>query len=262
MTDCRSALCSEPSGPSTSGPPPAPNAIPPNTSKSRLCSTQSRRSRRRHPGSRECWGALPDHHESIGLRIGKRTNQRGVGQREHRAVGADAERECERGDRRKGRGAFQLSQRKRHIRLAFVEPLREAHLAISLSAKVDTRAFELPDIANPRQDDVARGLRVEAALHELAGPQLDMQGEFLIHFLIERDTPEPRTKGVSSSILTYGWPPSDGISVGRSSVGSRPPRSIRSCRHCASRIFETPAANCRHAAVSAASCARPCRVRR
>ena len=90
--------------------------------------------------------------------------------------------------------AFQLSQRKRHIRLAFVEPLREAHLAISLSAKVDTRAFELPEVANPRQDDVARDLRVEAALDELARPQLDMQGEFLVHFLIEGHSPEPRTK--------------------------------------------------------------------
>ena len=72
---------------------------------------------------------------------------------------------------------------------AFVEPLRDAHLTVSLSAQVHARAFEVSEITNARQDDVARRLRVEAALDELARAQLDMQGELLVHFLIERNSP-------------------------------------------------------------------------
>ena len=127
----------------------------------------------------------------------------------------------------------QLPDRKPDIVPAFLEPLRQAHLTISLSAQVHARAFEVSEVTNARQDDVARRLRVQAALDELARAQLDMEGELLVHFLIERHAPEPGTK-----------------------------RAISSSRHCANRIRDTPAANCRHAAVSASSCARPCRVRR
>ena len=63
---------------------------------------------------------------------------------------------------------FQLPKRKGHVRLAFIEPLRHAHLAISLSAQVYTGACELPHITDTGEDDVACRPRVETALDELA----------------------------------------------------------------------------------------------
>ena len=78
--------------------------------------------------------------------------------------------------------------------LKFFEPLCQAHLTISLSAKVLTGPFELPEIADPRQDDLARDRRIHPALDELAGAHLDVEGELFVDFLIERDAPEPRTE--------------------------------------------------------------------
>jgi uncharacterized membrane protein len=52
----------------------------------------------------------------------------------------------------------------------------------------------VPEVTNARQDDVARRPRVEATLDELARAQLDMQGELLVHFLIEWYAPEPRSE--------------------------------------------------------------------
>jgi hypothetical protein len=63
----------------------------------------------------------------------------------------------------------------------------------------------------------------------LASAHLDVQGELFIDLLLDRNAPQPRAK-----------------------------RTL----HLASRILETPAVNSRQASVSAASCARPCRVRR
>ncbi len=42
VTNCRSTLCSEPSGASSNGPPPMPMLIPPSVSKVRFCSSRSR----------------------------------------------------------------------------------------------------------------------------------------------------------------------------------------------------------------------------
>jgi hypothetical protein len=67
--------------------------------------------------------------------------------------------------------------------------LRQTHLAISLSAKVYTRAFEMSEVTDARQHDVARCLWVEAALDELARAQLDVKSKLFVHLLIEWDTP-------------------------------------------------------------------------
>ena len=40
---------------------------------------------------------------------------------------------------------------------------------------------------------LARRLRVEAALDQLARAQLDMESELFVDLLIERHTPQPRT---------------------------------------------------------------------
>ena len=52
----------------------------------------------------------------------------------------------------------------------------------------------MSQIADPRQHDVACGLRVEAVLNELARAKLDVEGELFVHFLIEWHPPEPRSK--------------------------------------------------------------------
>ena len=87
-----------------------------------------------------------------------------------------------------------LPERVRHIVSELLEPLCQSHLSISLSAKVLAGPFELPEIADPRQHDLARGLRVHAALDQLARAHLDVEGELLVDLLIERHTPQPRTE--------------------------------------------------------------------
>ena len=71
------------------------------------------------------------------------------------------------------------------------EPLCQSHLPISLSAKVLARPFELSEVADARQHDLARDLRVHAALDQFARAHLDVEGELFIDFLVERDPPEP-----------------------------------------------------------------------
>ena len=87
---------------------------------------------------------------------------------------------------------LQLSQCNGHVVSEVFEPLCQPHLTISLSAKVLAGPLELAEIADPRQDDLARDLRVHPALDELARAHLDMKGEFFVDFLIERHAPQPR----------------------------------------------------------------------
>ena len=44
----------------------------------------------------------------------------------------------------------QLPHREHHVVAELLEPLRETHLTISLSAKVDARSFEAREVAEPR----------------------------------------------------------------------------------------------------------------
>src|SRR6185436_14240641 len=117
----------------------------------------------------------------------------------------------------------------RHIVAKVFDPLREPHFTISLSAKVGARAFQVPKVTQTTDGQIASAFRVHAAGNELARPHLDVEGDFLVDFLFDRHTPEPRAKGLL---------------------------------HRASRIFETPIEKRRHISVSAASCSRPVSVRR
>jgi hypothetical protein len=65
---------------------------------------------RRHAGVGRALAALPDHDQPIGGRERQRAQQRGVDQREDRAVGADAERERHGGDERERGRSPQLPE--------------------------------------------------------------------------------------------------------------------------------------------------------
>ena len=123
----------------------------------------------------------------------------------------------------------QLPEREFQIVPELLEPEGDAHFTISLSAKVGHRAFEARDVAQSTERQLAGGLRIHAALDELARPHLDVQRELFVDLLIDRDAPQPRTKGAL---------------------------------HVESRTFETPAENRRQVAISAASCSRPASVSR
>ena len=89
---------------------------------------------------------------------------------------------------------LQLADREFQIVAELVEPLREAHVPISLSAKGRHRAFEARDIAEPAERQLACGRRIHAALDELARAHLDVQGELFVDLLLERHAPQPRTQ--------------------------------------------------------------------
>jgi hypothetical protein len=135
---------------------------------------------RRHGHPKRSWASvlsvsLPDHHQAIGVGEREVAQQRGVGEGEHRAVGADTKRQRQRRDEGEAGRRFQLPEGKAHIVSPRLDPLGHTHLTFSLSAKVDARAFQLSEVADPRQDDVARRLRIEAALDELTRAHLDVQ---------------------------------------------------------------------------------------
>lgn len=70
---------------------------------------------RRNPAVLLFLAALPHHHETIGVRQRQRPQQHGVHEREHGAVGADAERQRDRGHQRERGRRSQLPDRERHI---------------------------------------------------------------------------------------------------------------------------------------------------
>src|SRR6185436_16036987 len=131
----------------------------------------------------------------------QRPQQRGIREREDGAVDADAECQRDRGHEGESRRRNQLPDGEPDVVAELLDESRQSHLAFSLSAQVHARAFELSEVANARQDDVARPFWIEAALDELARAQLDVQRELFIDLLVERDTPQPRTKGSLHSAL-------------------------------------------------------------
>ena len=84
---------------------------------------------------------------------------------------------------------LQLPQRNGDVVSEVFEPLCQSHLAISLSAKVFARAFELSEVADARQHDLARDLRIHAALDQFARAHLDVEGELFVHFLVDAHAP-------------------------------------------------------------------------
>ena len=135
-----------------------------------------------------------DHHETIGLGERERPQQRRVGEREEGAVGADAERQRDRRDDREARRPSQLPDRKPDIVSKFVEPLDEAHLTISLSAKIDASPFQPLDVAEAAGGHLASGLGVHPAGNQIARVHLEMEDDLLVHLLLERHGPQPRTQ--------------------------------------------------------------------
>ena len=89
---------------------------------------------------------------------------------------------------------FSWRMREFQIAAELVEPLREAHVAVSPSAKCRHRLFEARDIAEPAERQLARGRRIHAALDELARAHLDVQGELFVDLALERHAPQPRTQ--------------------------------------------------------------------
>jgi hypothetical protein len=77
---------------------------------------------------------LVDEHQAVAVRIRQRTQQHCVGQREDRAIGADAQRQRQRGYRREARRRAHLAQRAGDVLPQFVEESGQLHLTISLSA--------------------------------------------------------------------------------------------------------------------------------
>ena len=130
---------------------------------------------------------------------------------------------------REGRRALHLAKRKPHVVAQFFEPQGETHLTISLSAQAGHLLFEACHIAEALDRLFASRVRIHSAIDELAGTHLDVQRELLVDFLIDRDPPEPRTKGAL---------------------------------HVENSTFETPAEKRRHVAISASSCVRPVSVSR
>src|SRR5262249_3765121 len=114
-----------------------------------------------------------------------------------------------------------LADRELHVVAELVEPLGHAHFTISLSSNIGHGLFQPRDVAETPDGKLAGGAGIQTARDELPRPHLDVQPELLLDLLIDRDAPEPRTRGTL---------------------------------HLENRTFETPAENRRHVAVSAASC--------
>ena len=114
-----------------------------------------------------------------------------------------------------------MPKRKLDVVAQFVQPHGDAHFTVSLSSNVGHGSFEVGDVAETTQSELAGGCGIHTAGDQLTGPHLDMQGKLLVDFLIDRHTPEPRTQ-----------------------------RTL----HLENRTFDTPAENRRHVAVSAANC--------
>jgi hypothetical protein len=130
----------------------------------------------------------------VGRGEGERPQEGRIGEREDRAVGADTECQSHHRDDRKRRCCLQLAHGKLHVVSGLFEPLRELHLTLSLSAKVDACAFEAPDITQPADSHLAGNPRIGSTLDQFACAHLDMEGELLVDFLIDRHAPEPRPK--------------------------------------------------------------------
>ena len=87
--------------------------------------------------------------------------------------------------------ASHLPKRRRDIGTQLLDELSQAHLSISLSAKVHAGPLEPADVTKPREHHLARNPRIHSSIDELSSTHLDMEGDLLIHFLGDVDTPKP-----------------------------------------------------------------------
>jgi len=129
--------------------------------------------------------------EPFGVAIWQRPKQGRIGQCVHRAVGADAECQGQRGDEGKPGRGFELPDRELDVAAGFLEPLCQPHLAISLSADIDARVFQGPQVSGAPDGRIASRLRIHPARNQLARAQFDMKGDLLVDLLVKRHAPEP-----------------------------------------------------------------------
>ena len=146
---------------------------------------------RRHPAPRGSLLLFPQHDQPIGRRKRQRPQQRRVHQREDGAVGSNPE--GQRDDRHggKARRAPELSQSKLHVIPELVEPLHQPHVAIPFSAEVHTGPFEVRQIAKPFGRLPSCGRGVDAAIDQLARAHFEVEGQFLVHLLVNGNSPQP-----------------------------------------------------------------------
>ena len=81
-----------------------------------------------------------------------------------------------------------------HVVREFLDPLHHTHLPIPPASEIDAGALETGDITEPRQGLAAGFRRVEAGVDELAGPHLEVEGEFVVDLLVDGHPPEPRAQ--------------------------------------------------------------------
>ena len=138
----------------------------------------------RRRGDERVWSAaLPEHHEAVGgVGERQRAQECRVCQREDRAVGADAERQRQYRHHREAGRAPELPQREPDVGPALLEPRRQSHLAIPPSRNLHARPSDALDVS--RIDGLA-----------LAAAHLQVERQFLLHFLVDGHTPQPRPQG-------------------------------------------------------------------
>ena len=132
--------------------------------------------------------------EAIGILKRKRAEQGGVGQREHRAVGPDAQGERHSRRHREARPGSQLADCVTNIRPKFIEALSQSHLTIPLSTEVHTSSFQSVHVAEPCHRQRASDALIHTSLDQFACAHLHVESDLLINFPIERHTPQPRPK--------------------------------------------------------------------
>ena len=98
------------------------------------------------------------------------------------AVGADAERQGQHRHRREAGRAPQLPQREPDVGPPFLEPCRQSHLTIPPSRNLHAGPPDALDVG--RIDRLA-----------LAAAHLEVEGQLLLDFLLDRHTPQPRPQG-------------------------------------------------------------------
>ena len=229
VTHWRGTVSAVPSAPAITMPP-TPGTNPAIRSNVRLRWFQSARFSGDTAVARRRVGALPDHHEPIGIAgreaaeaASRRPARRSRCWRRCRAPASAPPRSAKAGERRNCRTANFTSSRSSSSH--WVSRISRS-LFLPRSTQVRLRRREIAQAAG--RDVIARRSGSIPRSTSSRRSHLEVEGDLLVHLLIERHAPQPRTEGAL---------------------------------HRANSTFETPAENRRQVAISAASCARPATVR-
>src|SRR5207245_2764078 len=105
------------------------------------------------------------------------------------------------------------------------EVLRASHVHVPFFAKGSERRAYAPEPAETALGLAPRRLRVHAGLDELASPQLEMEGELVVDFLLDAGPPPDAVEAVAGHCLD-----NQGIAL-----DGRPARLVAT--NCNSRFF-------------------------